>query len=194
MEETEKKVVRRFDLVTSILLILGSIWFLFQCKNLFFNPFGKKVVSEKELADITAKWFESPALFPVLVGILLLVAGIALLIIALKDGARFDFFTKEKIKSLGKNREFITFIIVAGSLAIYIYALIPFCRAFLNILPYSFQGFPFMVATFIFISEISIIFQRERTRKNVLISLLVAFIASLVIALMFNKGALIPLP
>ena len=194
MEETEKKVIRRFDLVTSILLIAGSIWFLFQCKDLFFNPFGKKVVSEKELVEITEKWFQSPALFPVLVGVLLLVSGIALLIIALKDGARFDFISKENIKSLGKNREFLTFVIVGGSLAIYIYALIPFCRAFLNILPYSFQGFPFMVATFIFMSEISIIFQQERTKKNILISLVVALIASLVISLMFNKGALIPLP
>lgn len=194
MEETEKKVVRRFDLVTSILLISGSIWFLFQCKDLFFNPFGKKVVSEKELAEISEMWFQSPALFPFLVGVLLLISGIALLVIALKDGARFDFFTKENFKSLGKNREFLTFLIVGGSLAIYIYALIPFCRAFLNIFPYTFQGFPFMVATFIFISEISIIYQRERTKKNVLISLLVAFIASLVISVMFNKGALIPLP
>ncbi len=194
MEKQEKQTIRRFDLVTSIVLIIGSIWFLFQCRILFYNPFGKKTVPEKETIEILAKWFQSPALFPALVGILLLVAGIALLIIALKDGARFDFITKENIKKLKKNREFCTFIIVAGLLALYIYALIPFCRAFLNVLPHTFQGLPFMVATFIYIAAMAIIFQRERTKKNICISFIVAFVASFVIAYLFNKGALIPLP
>ncbi len=190
----DKKVVRRFDLVTSILLIIGSIWFLFQCRNLFYNPFGKKEVSVEETAELVEKWYQSAALFPALVGVLILVAGIALLVVALKDGARFDFITKENIKSLKNNREFCTFVIVAGLLAVYIYALIPFCRAFLNIIPYVFQGFPFMIATFIYISAMAIIFQRERTKKNIIISFIVAFVASFVIAFMFNKGALIPLP
>ncbi len=190
----DKKIVRRFDLVTSIVLIIGSIWFLFQCRNLFFNPFGKRTVSPEETQELIETWFQSAALFPALVGVLLLVAGIALLVIAIKDGARFDFITIENIKKLKNNKEFCTFLIVAGLLALYIYALIPFCRAFLNIIPYVFQGFPFMVATFIYIASMAIIFQRERTKKNIIISLVVAFVASLVIAFMFNKGALIPLP
>ena len=198
MDENKKKddigTIRRFDLVTSIVFIAAAIWFLFQCYALFMNPFGKTEVTEKELAKIFERWFESPALFPALVGILLLVAGIALLIIALKSGARFDFITKENIKKLKDNNEFMTFCTVVGSLAVYLYALIPFCRKFLNFLPYSFQGLPFAIASFIFITFIAIVYSRERSKKNIVISVVVAFIAAFLIAFMFNKGALIPLP
>lgn len=193
MDEKTKSTVRRFDLVTSIFLIIFSIWLAYQSYKLFANPFGKSEISESEMASNLELWYTSPGLIPIIICGVLLILSIALLCIALKDGARFDFFTKEKIATLKTNKELKTFIIVVGTLAIYIYGLIPICRSYLHFF-YNFQGFPFAIATSIYISGIAIIFQRERTKKNIITSIIVGIVAAFVITYMFNKVALIMLP
>lgn len=190
----EKRVLRRFDLVFSILLMVGSIFYTIESIKLFLNPFGRPwdKVTEETTAEIISKWYESPALLPFIISILLFICAIILLRIALKDGARFDFLKKDLILKLKENKELKTFFIVVPSLAVYIYFLIPTCRKFLNVVR-GFQGFPFVIATFIFMSFLSILFSK-RTKRDILMGFVVSFIAAFAITLLFNKVALLPMP
>ncbi|MGL5722521.1 MAG: tripartite tricarboxylate transporter TctB family protein [Brevinema sp.] len=190
----ENKELRKFDLVFSLVLIVCSIFYALESIKLFINPFGRKwdLVTEESIAELVGKWNESPALVPFIVSILLLICAIILLGIALKSGARFNFSTNGLLKKLNSNIELKTFIIVLGSLALYIYALMPICRRVLNVFQ-GFQGFPFLVATAIYIGFISIVFSKK-TKKDVVVGLIVAVVASTVITLLFNKVALVPLP
>ncbi len=193
MDEKTKSTVRRFDLVTSIVLIIFSIWLAYESYKLFANPFGKATITDEEIVKNLESWYTSPGLIPIIICGVLLVLSIALLVTAIKDGARFDFFTKEKIATLKTNRELKTFVTVVGTLAIYIYGLIPLCRSYLHFF-YNFQGFPFAIATSIYVSGIAIIYQRERTKRNIIISIIVGISAAFIITVLFNKVALIMLP
>ncbi len=191
----EKKVLRRFDLVFSILLMAFSVFYSIESIKLFVNPFGRSwdKVTKETTAAIISKWYESPALLPFIISILLLVCSIVLLRIALKDGAKFDFLKKELIIKLKANKELQTFLIVVSSLAVYIYFLIPVCRKFLNVFRGGFQGFPFAIATFIFISFMSIIFSKK-TKRDIVMAFVVALVSAFAITLLFNKVALLPMP
>lgn len=193
MDDKTKSTVRRFDLITSIILIIFSVFMMYESYKLFANPFGKATITDEEIAKNLASWYTSPGLIPIIIAGILLVLSIGLLIVALKDGAKFDFFTKEKIATLKTNREIKTFAIVVGILAIYIYGLIPLCRSYLHFFN-NFQGFPFAIATSIYISVMAIIYQRERTKKNIIISIIVGVAAAFIITVLFNKVALIMLP
>ncbi len=190
----EKRTLRKMDLIAALVLIAGSLVFLVQSIKLFLNPFGRKweLITEESIAEVWEKWYESPALMPFIVSILILVCAVIVLVHARKCGARFDFFTKEKIQALKQNYELKVFAIVVSTLAGYIYILIPLCRRFLDFFP-VFNGFPFMIATMVYIFSNSYIFGKGK--KHALRSaILVSVVASVIITLIFNKVALIPLP
>ena len=91
----DKGTLRRADLVTSIILMAFSSFVIAE--------------SVKYLQKTLSKgrpWFESSGLFPLIISILLLLCAILLLFRALKDGARFDFLTKEKVITFLHTREF----------------------------------------------------------------------------------------
>ncbi|MGL5722749.1 MAG: tripartite tricarboxylate transporter TctB family protein [Brevinema sp.] len=190
----ENKELRKFDLAFSLVLIVCSIFYAFESIKLFINPFGRKwnLVTNETVAELVGKWNESPALVPFIVSILLLICATTLFGIAVKSGARFKFSVNGLLEKFNSDRELKIFITVLGSLAFYIYILIPICRRVLNIFQ-GFQGFPFLVATAVYIGFISIVFSKK-TKKDVVVGLIVAVVASTVITLLFNKVALVPLP
>lgn len=190
----ENKELRKFDLGFSLVLIVCSIFYTIESVKLFVNPFGRNwsTVTEESVAELVRTWSESPALVPFIVSILLLICAMTLLGIALKSGARLHFSINKLLKKINSDRESKTFIVVLGSLALYIYVLMPICRRILNIFK-GFQGFPFLVATCIYIGFTAIIFSRK-TKKNIAVGLIVAIVSSTVITLLFNKVALVPLP
>ncbi len=189
----DKKILRRCDLVTSIVFIILSIFFMFESYKMFANPFGKATLPEEEIVKNLKLWYQSPGLLPLFVSGILLLLSIGLLIIAIKDGARFDFIKISNIISMKTNKEFRTCIEVLGFTAIYIYILMPVCRAFLDFFA-AFQGFPFAIATSIYISGMAIYYQPVRNKKSIRTSLLVGIAAAFMIAVLFNKLALIMLP
>ena len=164
----EKSKLRRADLITSIILIIFSVYVAIGSIKLMMNTLngGKD-------------WFKSAGLFPLIISLLLALCAVLLLINAIKDGAKIDFFTIEKIKALFVSREFKVALIVIGFLALYIFVLIP-------LLPYE-------VATFIYLLVFMVIFN-EKKPKNIIISVVVSLVATFMLYYGFGKIALIPLP
>lgn len=89
----EKSSLRRADLVFSLLLMLGSLWFMIQSIKLFLNPFGRKweAVPAEAIKETLTFWYKSPALMPFFVSLLVLLCSIMLFHVAMKAGARIDF-------------------------------------------------------------------------------------------------------
>lgn len=190
----KKETLRRADLLFSIVLIVVSIWFGVKSVLLFSNPFSKdwSLLTQEEIDKNLADWFNSPGLIPLIFSICLLVCAIVLMRIAIKEGARLDFLQKDKIVAFFRNKEFNVAVKVIGLLAIYLYGIIPFCRRFLNLIP-TFQGFPFLIATFIYLAAFIILFN-EKTVKKIVISLVVAGTSSTLITVGFGVVAKILLP
>lgn len=190
----KKSTLRRADLIFSIILILISVMTLIESYSLLFNPFGRKnyVPTAEEKAAAIKTWYESPALFPAIIALFLLLCAVFLLRVAIKDGAKIDFFTNEKIKMFFTLRETHVAVIVIGILCVYVFLLIPFCRKYLDLFP-KFQGFPFMIATFISLVAQMIVFN-EKSTKKILISILVAMLSAIAITYGFGTLAMIPLP
>ena len=190
----EKSTLRRADLVFSYVLTLISLYIIIKSIILFFNPFSRdfELVTGEVLKETIMKWYESPALLPFLLGFVLLFLASRLRVVAIKDGAKIDFLTKEKIIGFMKNREVYVASVIIVILIVYVYVLIPQCRAYLNFFP-KFQGFPFMIATFISMAAQMLIFNKK-TASSMIKSIVIAFLASAAITYGFGTLALIPLP
>jgi len=190
----KKTTLRRADLLFSVVLMLVSIWFGIKSALLFSNPFSKEwdILTEKEVQENLEVWFKSPGLIPLIFSVFLFICAVVLFVTAFKEGARFDFFTKEKTIAFLKNNEFHTALIVIGFLFAYIFILMPLCREYLNFIP-EFQGFPFLIATFIYLAVFTIFFG-EKTKKKIISSLIVSAAGSGLITLCFSVGAKILLP
>jgi hypothetical protein len=190
----EKKNLRRTDLVFSIILMVLSVYFFIQCVKIFANPFGRAnfAYSGEAFRKAAKTWMESPAIVPALFCFLIFICAIALFVNARKEGAKFDFLTKENVKSLVKNKETKIAIIVFSYLIIYVEALMPLSRNFLDFFP-KFQGFPFMIATFIYLVAMMITFC-EKERKKIIMCLIISALAAAGVTLGFGNAALIPLP
>lgn len=190
----DKTTLRKADLLFSILLICISIWTMIQSVKLFFNPFGRKMedINPEELKTLLIQWYQSPALLPMMLAFLLLVCAIVLMHYALKQGAKLDFIKKKNIIKILHNREFYVVIAVVMTLFIYIFVVIPLCRRYLNFFP-RFQGFPFMIATFLYLLSMMLLFN-EKKLKPMLLSFLISAGAAGAITFGFGVIAMIPLP
>ncbi len=190
----EKSALRRADLMFSFVLIGISVWIFVQSIKLFFNPFGRRFeqINADELKTAILEWDQSPALLPMILSGCLLICALALMHFAIRQGARLDFFSKEKLTVLVHSREFYVVIVVVGTLCLYIFALIPLCRKYLDFFS-LFQGFPFMVATFAYLAGMMLIFN-EKKLKAIFMSVLFSAIATSAITFGFGVIAMIPLP
>jgi hypothetical protein len=189
-----KQTLRRADLFMSYVLLVFSAAIFFMSIANFINPYGRdfEKVRAEEFKMQFERWFEQPALFPFIASILLAVCALGLRSKAIKDGAKFDFLTKEHAKNLFKSREFLVVATVVPLTAIYLFVLIPICRMLLNFFP-TFQGFPFGVATFLYLFTFMFIFN-DKTAKKILFTLFISLAATAMITYGFGSLALIPLP
>ncbi len=190
----EQKTLRRADLIFSIVLILISIYVFITSIALLINPFGRDFakLSGDRIKDNIINWFVSPALMPFLLSLFLFFCALMLFRNARREGARFDFIKWPKLVDLVKQRETYAFFIVALFLCLYIFVFMPLCRKYMNFFP-AFQAFPFMVATFLYLALMMIVFN-QKTWKKVLLSILVAACSAGFIAVGFGVLAMIPLP
>lgn len=190
----EKTNIRRLDLWFSAFLMLVSAYVLVSSFGIFVNPFGREFVkvSGESIKDNILNWFLSPALMPFLLSIILMVCAIFLFRHARSEGATFGFGQWGNLAQVVKGREFRALVLVSALLLLYVFVLMPLCRKHLNLFP-RFQGFPFMVSTFIYLSSMMIVFNDRKIGK-ILLSLLVSAIAAAAIAFGFGMLAMIPLP
>jgi hypothetical protein len=129
---------------------------------------------------------------PFFVSLLVLLCSVLLFHVAMKSGARIDFIKKDKITVFLKNREFQAFVIITALLCIYAFVLIPVCgKLFVRIR--FIRGFPFFVATFIYLLSMMLAFGHRRL-GHVVRSLLISLLASGFVTYAFGTLAKIPLP
>ena len=190
----KKSALRRADMVFSLVLMAVSVWTMMESVKLLFNPFGRdfsKVRGDDIKASIET-WYQSAGLVPFVIACFLLICALFLFHFARREGARFDFIKLDKVRTLLKNEEFRVAAVVIGILSIYVFVLMPLCRSHLDLFP-RFQGFPFLVATFIMLFDMLVIFGYKKAIK-ILVSLVISAAAAGAIAYGFGMLALIPLP
>lgn len=121
----EAKKLRQYDFLTSILLILFGAWDLFETL---------KMPMKDSYGGVETVWYVSPALFPLFIGVAILLLGTVLLINSIKTGGAADFI--ESAKEIGKsklNNETIRVLTVVLALGSFVYILIPNIDFFLSI-------------------------------------------------------------
>lgn len=190
----EKSKLRRADLLASIFLMVLSVFVFIGSLKIFFNPFGRANVSltQQEIDALLDQWYTSPALLPLLLSVLIMICAIIYLRQASREGGKFDFIKLEKFKALIQGRETKVTLAIIGWLTVYVFVLIPVCRKTLDFFP-KFYGFPFLIATFIYLGVFMITFN-EKTKKGIILSLTIAFLGSAAIIYGFGTLAQIPLP
>lgn len=164
-----KASLRRADLVTSIFLLIVAI-----------VGFAMSFQYMQDTLSRNTEWYKSAGLFPMIITFFLFVCSLLLLKIALKDGAKFDFFTNEKFSGLIKSKSFQVSVAIIGWLAMYIFVLIPFLH--------------YMIATFIFLTLFMLYFEENRDLKKIIIILIISIFATAALTFGFGNLAQVPLP
>lgn len=191
----DKQTLRRADLVMSIVLMALAVFVFIMSAQLMNRTLNLNNPD-------SAIWYRSSGLVPMIVSILLGISAISLFAKAWGDGARFDFFTKEKIVSFITCREFKVAGFVIGWLAIYIFVLLgPIEEAIYNAL-YEIDGIswiipqylPYTVMTFIYLLVFILVFNDRSKKRNWVISLVISLVVSVVVAYLFGDVAMIILP
>jgi len=191
----EKRNLRRADLAMSIILIIFSVIVFIMGFQLLERTLNLKNPDN-------ALWYRSAGIMPMIVSILLAVSSISLFIKAWGDGARFDFFTKDKIKFFFTCREFKIAMFVIGWLAFYIFILLgPIEEAIYEVL-YAIDGVnwmipqyvPYIIMTFIYLFVFMIAFSDRSKKRNWIETLIISLGFSLLIAYLFGDVAMIILP
>lgn len=193
-KSAEEVVLRKADLAFGILLAVFSLIMLFGAVRIFFNPFGRifSQVKAQEIKNSIVNWHQSAALFPGIIAIILLFLAVLLVNFALLKGAKFDFLSMDKVHSLLRDREFRVLVTICALLCAYAFVLIPLCREFIDFFP-RFQGFPFMIATFVYLVAMMLAFNKRTVRAYTL-SIVISACAAGAITYGFGMLALIPLP
>ena len=185
--------MRRADLVMSIVLLAFAIFVFILSLGLMQRTLGNPDPDYRI-------WYRSAGLVPMIVSFLLGVCAVSLFIKARRDGARFDFFTKDKVKTFFTSREFKVAVGIIGLLGVYIFVLLgPVEDALYNLfynmgMPWFVTGYaPYILMTFIYLASFMIIFNAKK-KKEILMSIGIAFVTSILIAYLFGELALILLP
>jgi len=190
----EKGTLRRADLVFSIVLLISSALYMFECLKIFINPFNRlwEKVPAEGLKETFTFWYKSPSLIPFMMAFCLFLCGLALMHTAFKDGAKIDFLSRDKITAFLKNRELHAFLICVIMLCVYAFFLIPVSRRYLNVIR-GFRVFPFFVATFLYLVSMMVLFGQKQP-KQIIKSALISVCASGLVTWSFGILAQIPLP
>jgi putative tricarboxylic transport membrane protein len=120
----DKQELRKKDFITSIILIAFGIFMILYTIT--------EIPMKDSWGGVMNVWFVSPGLFPVCIGILIIIMGIVLCHRAIKDGGarKFfqDLFHREKDSS-GKTLRFLGILLV---IVAYVYLYIPRIDYFLS--------------------------------------------------------------
>lgn len=190
----KKSTLRRADMVFSIVLMILSFCTMVESVKLLFNPFGRdfEQVRGDDIKNSILTWYQSAGLVPFVIAVFIFICALVLFHFARREGARFDFLKWESAQHLLKNREFRVAVTTTAILSVYIFVLMPVCRKYLNFFP-RFQGFPFLIATFVMLFSMMLIFGPKKI-PNILFSLVISALTAGAIAYGFGMLALIPLP
>ena len=191
----DKKTLRKADLVMSIVLVLFAAFVFIMSLKLMNRTLNLKNEDQ-------AIWYRSAGLIPMIVSVLLAISAGSLFATAWKEGARFDFLTKEKFKHFFTCREFRVAGFVIGWLAVYIFVLLgPVEDIVYNLLdaipgiywmvPYY---IPYIIMTFIYLFVFIIVFSDRTKRSEWVKAIILSLIVSFLVAFLFGEVARVLLP
>lgn len=154
------------ELVISILLMIGSIWVIYE----------SIVMSVDVYRRVQPDPYTLPGILPFIAAILIFTSSIRVLIYARKNGARLSYFKPERLKAMVTHPDFKVMITILGWMAIYVTILI--------------RILPFEIATFLFILLLLLVYKATSLWKSLLISL----IFSVVVTYFFAAVVRTPFP
>ena len=120
----KKKELRRADFITSVLLLLFSVWIIMETL---------KMPMKDTFGGVQNVWYVSPALFPLIISILIMVLGVVLLIHSIKTGGAKYFLDNFSVRYKGLSEKNIRFIGILLALFSFVYLNIPRIDFFISV-------------------------------------------------------------
>ncbi len=163
----DKKTLRKADLVMSIVLILFAVFVFVLSLQLMNRTLN---LNNQD----NAVWYRSAGLIPMVVSVLLAISALSLFVTAWREGARFDFFTGDKIKNFFTCREFRVAGFVIGWLGVYIFFLLGPVENLIYEWLYAIEGInwmipyylPYILMTFVYLSVFIMTFSDRKSKKR----------------------------
>jgi len=120
----KKKELRRADFITSVLLLLFSVWIIMETL---------KMPMKDTFGGVQNVWYVSPALFPLIISIFIMVLGAVLLIHSIKTGGAKYFLDNFSVRYKGLSEKNIRFIGILLALFSFVYLNIPRVDFFISV-------------------------------------------------------------
>jgi len=120
----KKKELRKADFITSVLLLLFSFWVIIETL---------KMPMKDTFGGVQNVWYVSPALFPLIISIFIMVLGGVLLIHSIKTGGAKYFLDNFSVRYKGLSEKNIRFIGILLALFSFVYLNIPRIDFFISV-------------------------------------------------------------
>jgi len=120
-----KKIeLRKADFITSVLLLFFSLWIIVETL---------KMPMKDTFGGVQNVWYVSPALFPLIISIFIMILGTILLIHSIKSGGAKYFLDHFSIKYKGLSEKNIRFIGILLALFSFVYLNVPRVDFFISV-------------------------------------------------------------
>jgi len=120
----KKKELRKADFITSILLLLFSLWIIMETL---------KMPMKDTFGGVQNVWYVSPALFPLIISIFIMVLGAVLFLHSIKTGGTKYFLDNFSLRYKGLSEKNIRFIGILLALFSFVYLNIPRIDFFISV-------------------------------------------------------------
>jgi len=120
----KKKELRKADFITSILLLLFSLWIIMETL---------KMPMKDTFGGVQNVWYVSPALFPLIISIFIMVLGAVLFFHSIKTGGAKYFLDNFSLRYKGLSEKNIRFIGILLALFSFVYLNIPRIDFFISV-------------------------------------------------------------
>ena len=125
----EKEQLRRADFVTSIILMVFSLWMLGETF---------KMPMKDTFGGVSNVWYVSPALMPMFIGASIFILGFVLLMHSIRVGGAKQFIDRFKAREQGLPESTVRFLSILLALVTFVYLNIPRVDFFLCIVLFLF--------------------------------------------------------
>lgn len=172
-----KEKLRKADIVAGICLILLGLGVVYG---------ATRMPMKGTYGGVTNVWYVSPAILPILIGVLLVIFSAGILLRAIKDGGHKDIigYFGTKAKGLPKNAEVHRILIIWAWSSVYIFILL--------------GRINFYLASFIYLGPLMLIFYRpggaSLRLKHFVFVLVLCAVLPIVVGYLFNRYLFVPLP
>jgi len=120
----KKKELRKADFITSVLLLLFSVWVIMETF---------KMPMKDTFGGVQNVWYVSPALFPLIISIFIMVLGAVLFLHSIKTGGAKYFLDNFSLRYKGLSEKNIRFIGILLALFSFVYLNIPRIDFFISV-------------------------------------------------------------